>query len=81
MSKIDTLKLNIRANMVRINELLELQGIEEQFKHEGWYGINKENVELRQRMKILRKDTINFEKAMKGSKLNEKSIQGLYMVK
>lgn len=58
------LKLNIEANMLRIEQLLNTEGIEKQFKEDKWYSINGDNVELRQRLKLLRKDTLKMERGL-----------------
>lgn len=58
------MKLNIEANMLRIEQLMAEEGIEHQFIKGKWCSVNKANVELRQRLKLLRKDTIKFEKML-----------------
>ena len=60
------LKMNVESNVLRICQLLNTEGIEEQFKKEGWYSVNKDNVELRQRLKMLRKETLQLEKILLG---------------
>lgn len=60
------MKLNIEANMLRIQQLLNQEGIENQFNEGFYYSINRENVELRQRLHMLRKDSIKLEKSLKG---------------
>lgn len=59
------LKLNIQANMLRIDQLLSTEGVENMYLEEGWYSVNKDNTELRQRMKLLRKDTLKLERVLK----------------
>lgn len=56
------MKLNIEANMLRIQELLNTPAIEKQFKEGHWYAVNKDNAELRQRLKMLKKDSLRLEK-------------------
>lgn len=59
------MKLNIEANILRIQQLLDKENIEKQFiKKQYWNVNNRENVELRQRLKMLRKDTVKFEKIL-----------------
>lgn len=59
------MKLNIEANILRIQQLLDKENIEKQFiKEQYWNVNNRENVELRQRLKMLRKDTVKFEKML-----------------
>lgn len=60
------MKLNVEANMLRIQQLLKAEGIENQFQPEGWYVVNRENAELRQRLHMLRKDVIALQKILKG---------------
>ena len=60
------LKMNVESNVLRICQLLNTEGIEEQLKKEGWYSVNKDNVELRQRLKMLRKETLQLEKILLG---------------
>ena len=62
------MKLNIEANMLRIQQLLNQEGIENQFVKDRWgYPVvNRNNVELRQRLHMLRKDSIKLEKSLKG---------------
>lgn len=64
---LEILKLNITANMMRINQLLNEDDIDNQFKKDTWYGVNKANAELRQRLHLLRKDTVKLEKELKGN--------------
>lgn len=60
------MKLNVEANMLRIQQLLSQEGIEEQFLPDSWYSVNRNNAELRQRLQMLRKDTLKLEKILKG---------------
>lgn len=61
------MKLNIEANMLRIEQLLQCEGIENQYVDEKYWRIqNRKNSELRQRLKILRKDALLLEKSLKG---------------
>lgn len=53
---------SIQANSIRICQLLERERIQHKFEEKGWYAPNKDNVELRQRMKLLRKDTLLLER-------------------
>lgn len=59
------MRLNIEANMLRIQELLNTPAIEKQFKEGHWYAVNRDNAELRQRLKMLRKDSLRLEKLCK----------------
>ena len=59
------MKLNIEANMLRIQQLLNQEGIEKQFIEGFYYSVNRENAELRQRLQLLRKDSIKLEKILK----------------
>lgn len=56
------MKLNLEANILRIQQLLEMDNIEQQFIKDRWCSVNKPNVELRQRLKMLRKDSIELER-------------------
>lgn len=60
------MKLNIEANMLRIQQLLNQEGIEKQFLPDRWCSINRDNAELRQRIHLLRKDSLKLEKILKG---------------
>lgn len=62
------IKANVHANLLRVLQLIEDEGNLYPTKESPWgYPMtNKNNVELRQRMKLLRKDMIQFEKMMKG---------------
>ena len=60
------MKLNIEANMLRIEQLLTEPDIQEQFKKDAWCSVNRSNAELRQRLKLLRKDTLKLEKLIQG---------------
>ena len=59
------MKLNVEANMLRIQQLLGQEDIQKQFKEDRWYSCNKDNVELRARLKALRKDTLRLERLCK----------------
>ena len=60
------MKLNIEANMLRIQQLLNQKDIEKQFiEGSTWVANNRENAELRQRLQLLRKDSIKLEKILK----------------
>lgn len=67
-SDIEVMKATIKANITRINQLLDKEEIENrtQIGSFGYSVINRNNVEIRQRMKLLRKEMILFEKSMKG---------------
>ena len=58
------MKLNVEANMLRIQQLLEQENIENKTIDDLWYRQNRENVELRQRLRMLRKDTVKLEKIL-----------------
>lgn len=60
------LRINVEANMLRVQQLLNQGGIEKQFLLDKWKSVNKDNVELRQRLKLLRKDMLKLEKMLKG---------------
>ena len=68
------LQMNIRANMLRITELLQSPNIlnkeiEVKSKWDATYTYNTfngENVELRQRMKMLRKELNQLNKVIEG---------------
>lgn len=60
------MKVNIEANMLRIQQLLNQEEIEKQFLPDRWCSVNRDNVELRQRLKLLRKDTLKLEKMLMG---------------
>ena len=60
------MKLNVEANMLRIQQLLNQEGIEKQFRQDLWCSSNRDNAELRQRLQMLRKDTLKLEKILKG---------------
>lgn len=64
MNDFEIMKLNVEANMLRIQQLLEQENIENKVMEGRWYAINRENTELRQRLKMLRKDTIKLEKIL-----------------
>lgn len=65
MSNFEVMSLNIQANIKRIEQLLAMEGIEKKFIQDRWYSSNKANVELRQRLKMLRKDTLALEKEIR----------------
>lgn len=56
---------SIEANCLRICQLLEKENIQNTEELNYWGTPNKDNVELRQRMKLLRKDTLKIEKLFK----------------
>ena len=58
----EVLAKSIQASCLRLNLLLDRDKIQHQFKKSGWYILNKDNVELRQRLKMLRKETLLLEK-------------------
>lgn len=60
----EIMKMNIVANMLRVQQLLE--ETDKIFVDDYYYSINKERAELKQRMKLLRKDTLQIEKILKG---------------
>lgn len=64
--QVEILKMNIEANMLRIEELMKIEGVFHKTRKDSW-GImpNRNNIELRQRMKLLRKDTLKMEELMK----------------
>lgn len=64
MSDFEILKKSLEGNMARIQQLLDREGIEEKFRKDRWYSSNRENAELRHRLKILRKDSILLEKVV-----------------
>lgn len=64
MNDFEIMKLNVEANMLRIQQLLEQENIENKVMEGRWCTINRENTELRQRLKMLRKDTIKLEKIL-----------------
>lgn len=64
MTDFEILKKNIEGNMGRIQQLLDKEGIEKKYKDGYWYSSNRENAELRQRLKMLRKDSILLEKVV-----------------
>lgn len=58
----EVLAKSIQASCLRLNLLLDRDRIQHQFEESGWYLPNKDNVELRQRLKMLRKETLLLEK-------------------
>ena len=68
MTEQEILVANIRANMARIEQLLDKPDIlNKTNKICGWYSVNRDNSELRQRMHMLRRDTKALERSiMKG---------------
>lgn len=66
MTKFEIMRLNLEANTARILELLATENIDKQFNPAGWYCVNKDNAELRQRMRLLRKDTLKLDKILRG---------------
>lgn len=61
------IKLSIEGNLARIEQLMNVEGIDKQYINGGyWTTVNKDNVELRQRLKLLRKETLKLEKMLKG---------------
>lgn len=60
ISKSDTLKQSILANCKRVVELLETNSLED-IKKTHWKG-SSDNVELRQRMAQIRKDSLKIDK-------------------
>lgn len=60
MSK-ESLQLSIRANCIRINEILEMKTIDELQERHYW-AHNPKAIEIVQRGKQLRKDLIKLEK-------------------
>lgn len=65
MNSFEVLSFNLQANMQRIEQLLNTEGIENQFIKDKWLSLNKNNVELRQRLKLLRKEALLLEKEIK----------------
>lgn len=61
----EIMKKNIEANMLRIQQLLEQEGIENKFNEGFYYSVNRNNTELRNRLKMLRKDSLTLEKLFK----------------
>lgn len=67
MNKHESLELSIKANCMRILEILELRGLEQlkQERKSDWdYNRIPDCVELNQRMKQLRRDTLKAEKIL-----------------
>lgn len=64
MTDFEILKKSIEGNMGRIQQLLEKEGIDKKFKKDLWYSCNRENSELRYRLKMLRKESIELEKVV-----------------
>lgn len=61
------LELNLRANCLRIVEILDQYTLDDlNTPINGWGTLPKENIELRQRMALLRKDSIKAEKHLEG---------------
>lgn len=61
------IKLSMEGNLARIEQLMNMEGIDKEYVDGGyWRTINKDNVELRQRLKLLRKETLKLEKMLKG---------------
>ena len=61
----EIMKKNIEANLLRIQQLLEQEGIENKFNEGFYYSVNRNNTELRNRLKMLRKDSLTLEKLFK----------------
>lgn len=64
MTKYEKLKLCILGNMIMIQDLLEKEGIESKYKDCSYYSVNRDNSELRQRLKQLRRESIQLEKEL-----------------
>lgn len=66
MDRYALLKTTILANMEKIEDLSKRKGIENRIIYRNEFPvINRENVELRHRLHILRKDSLQFEKELK----------------
>ena len=77
------IKANVHANLLRVLQLIEDEGNLYTTKESQWgHRVrNNNNVELRQRMKLLRKDMVQLEKMMKGAELCEnKTFQNINIV-
>lgn len=64
MSEKEKLILSIKANMMMVSDFLEDGGSHNKLNSCKWWSVNRKNTELRQRMKLLRKDMIKLEKLM-----------------
>lgn len=62
MSKHESLELSIKANCMRILEILEDKDLEDLAVQPKWSNKMQNAVELKQRMAQLRKDTLKAEK-------------------
>lgn len=63
MNEMDILVMNIRGNILRIDELLsDEKSLSKLNSNCEWYSVNRDNSELRQRMHLLRRDTKRLEK-------------------